>query len=62
MEDWFEAATETIDDYRIERSKSMINKESGFDSGVDCINENWIRQPPNVLFFAIQRLSYDVKA
>ena len=28
---------------------------------VMCIHENWIRTPPNVLFFAINRLKYDVK-
>lgn len=27
-----------------------------------CINENWITEPPNILFFAINRLQYDTKS
>ncbi len=25
------------------------------------MNENWIRNPPNVLFFALNRLNYDTE-
>ncbi len=52
MEDWEEATTEKIDDYRIEKSKAL-GSQAGADQDVECINENWIRTPPNVLFFAI---------
>lgn len=56
IEDWMESSRNTVDDYIISQSKvkqSQINQEI-------CVNENWIRDPPNTLFFALSRLNYDV--
>jgi len=52
MEDWEASSRDTVEDYKSDRSAM---------SEV-CVNENWIRSPPNVLFFALQRVRYDVKA
>ena len=49
-DDWRASSVEQIDDYRVESSQEQKQI---------CFNENWIRQPPNVLVFALQRLSYD---
>ena len=57
VDDWQESSRDTVDDYKIAQSKirqSQLNQEV-------CINENWIRSPPNVLFFALQRVNYDTK-
>lgn len=56
-EDWQESARDQVDDYKVEKSKVI---QSQLLNEV-CINENWIRQAPNILFFALQRLQYDVK-
>ena len=57
VEDWMESCRNTVDDYIISQSKlqtSQANQET-------CVNENWIRNPPNVLFFALPRLNYDTE-
>ncbi len=40
----------------MEKSK-VIYSEIGNEI---CINENWIRSAPNILFFALQRVQYNI--
>ena len=55
VEDWMESCRNTVEDYKISQSKMIISQ---VNQDV-CINENWIRDPPNILFFALPRLNYD---
>ena len=55
VDDWIESCRNTVDDYIISQSK-MIYSQANQEL---CVNENWIRDPPNVLFFALPRLNYD---
>lgn len=56
VDDWLESSRSQVDDYKVEQSK-VIQSQALNEV---CINENWIRNAPNVLFFALQRLQYDV--
>ena len=49
IEDWYESTRDQVDDYKIGESKviqSQILNEV-------CINENWVKEAPNILFFAL---------
>lgn len=55
VKDWMESCRNKVDDYKISQS----NLIDGQANQSVCVNENWIRDPPNVLFFALPRLNYD---
>ena len=57
-DDWYESSTSTVDDYKV--SQSFVGESQVVIDQV-CINENWITQAPNILFFTINRLAYDIK-
>lgn len=56
VKDWMEACRNKVDDYIISQSKIISQSQASQEV---CVNENWIRDPPNVLFFALPRLNYD---
>ena len=56
VDDWQESARSLVDDYKVDKSK-IIQSEVGNEV---CINENWIRSAPNILFFALQRVQYNI--
>lgn len=56
VDDWLESSRSQVDDYKIEQSKLIASQ---LQNEV-CISENWLRKAPNVLFFALQRVQYDV--
>lgn len=48
MDAWEESTTAEVPDYK------SANQET-------CVNENWIKDPPNILFFNLERVKYDKK-
>ena len=49
MEDWEQASRQEVTDYKAGASEV-------------CINESWVKNPPNILIFTLQRVKYDKKA
>ena len=43
---------------------ASFNEVEDFKAGLSetCVNENWIKDPPNVLIFNLNRVKYDTKA
>lgn len=56
MEDWIASTCDTVEDYKTD--KLAIGGAGGSEV---CINETWITNPPNILFFALPRVNYDPK-
>ena len=46
MDAWEEASFSEVDDYKTEKSET-------------CVIENWVKDPPNVLIFNLNRVKYD---
>jgi hypothetical protein len=61
MDDWEEGQTSEIEDYKLKyalaQSEHVENAET-----VTCLNEVWMRNPPNVLFFTLNRVTYSREA
>lgn len=49
MDDWEQSSRTEVSDYQAGASEV-------------CINENWVKEPPNVLIFSLNRVKYDRKA
>lgn len=49
MDDWEQASRQEVADYKAGSSEV-------------CINESWVKDPPNILIFTLQRVKYDKKA
>jgi hypothetical protein len=58
MDDWEDAQSSEIEDYKhkyaLAQSEHVENAET-----VTCTNEFWMRNPPNVLFFTLNRVTYN---
>lgn len=48
MDAWEEASFSEVDDYKTEKSET-------------CVIENWVKDPPNVLIFNLNRVKYDTE-
>jgi len=48
MDDWEQASRQEVSDYKAGASEV-------------CINETWIKEPPNALIFTLNRVKYDKK-
>lgn len=48
MDDWEDSSRNEVADYKAGQSEV-------------CINENWVKQPPNILVFTLNRVKYDKK-
>lgn len=48
VDDWYESSRDQVDDYRVETSQTASQNLNEV-----CITENWIKEAPNVLFFAL---------
>ena len=46
MDDWEQSSRTEVSDYKAGKSEV-------------CINENWIKTPPNILIFTLNRVRYD---
>lgn len=49
MDDWENASRTEVSDYKAGASEV-------------CINESWVKEPPNILIFTLNRVKYDKKA
>jgi hypothetical protein len=58
MEDWESTQTSEISDYKYAEALCQSVDISSPEK-VICRNEFWIKDPPNVLFFALNRVGYD---
>ena len=48
MDDWVESSRDQVDDYKIETPQTASQNLNEV-----CITENWMKEAPNVLFFAL---------
>lgn len=48
MDDWEQASRQEVSDYKAGASEI-------------CINESWVKEPPNALIFTLNRVKYDKK-
>ena len=48
MDDWEDSCRHEVSDYKAGQSEV-------------CINESWVKQPPNILVFTLNRVYYDKK-
>ena len=46
-----------------ERANSTRTEVSDYKAGASeiCINETWVKEPPNILIFTLNRVKYDKK-
>ena len=49
QDDWEEACRSEVTDYKAQNEKEI------------CINETYLKEPPNVLVFALNRVKYDTE-
>lgn len=49
MDDWEQHCRQIVSDYKAAKSEV-------------CINENWVKDPPNILVFTLNRVKYDSKS
>ena len=49
MDDWEQASRTEVSDYKA-------------GAGEVCINETWVKDPPNILIFTLNRVKYDKTA
>ena len=46
MDDWEDSSRHEVADYKAGQSEV-------------CINESWVKEPPNILIFTLNRVKYD---